>query len=107
MSVPYPIVKVPNLAARCELVRQLVALGCNAPPFAPDHDATGDRPYVCLLKLGSHHSSISYAEQIEVDQNPLGKSPRYWGHSMTLVNSPTHFLSYVRRHILKPKDQSS
>lgn len=89
MSVPRPIVRCDNEAARTQLRKDLYAMGFCAGCFSTADIATaafGKHPYV----------SIQAGCQDGISDLKEGDA-RY-----ALVNSPAHLLSYIKRHKLAP-----
>ncbi len=91
MSVPCPIVRCENVAVRNKLRADLFAMGfckrCGT-TFPRLIEMFGDDQYVTLIGNGCQTSEDSL--------------PGDMSH-LTLVNSPAHMLSYIKRHNLAPR----
>lgn len=106
MAVPSPIIHLPNQAARHRLVADLYAMGftregcglidaqdamVNQSPCIYLDQGTDGCPHICRVPL-------SYA--MSLFREPREKGKRTW------VNSPSHFLAYLRRHAVDPHTQA-
>lgn len=84
-----PIVKCTDPAARINLIRDLKAMGFRR-PFGMIDMPVSDREYIGL----ANGKIIGYTPA-EIRLNSIIRTT-------TLVNSPAHFIAYVRRAGIKP-----
>ncbi len=98
MSVPYPIVKLTDPAARTRLIKDLMDMGIERSgvksfdQLAPSQYPSLDYTHISIMKTGRGHP-------YEI----IGRVPSHIGLlNLTLVNSPAHMLAYIRRMGIKP-----
>lgn len=106
MAVPSPIIHLPNQSARHRLVADLYAMGFTREgcDLADAQEAMIDRSPCIYLDEGSdgrpHICRVSLSYAANLFREPGEKGKRTW------VNSPSHFLAYLRRHGVSPHDQT-
>ncbi len=94
MSVPRPIVRCESKAERNVLRTELYRMGFCAGCGTLNHILAifdNDRPYVAILANGKCQWSAETPDEVP---------------NQTLVNSPSHMLSYIKRHGLAPKQEA-